>query len=73
MLLIGEFVPNDDRSANRDVVRPQHAVHTPAGDVFTMKDYHERLKGAGVPHNQDDSHTMGGVAANPRREVASRQ
>jgi hypothetical protein len=26
-----------------------------------------------VPHNQDDSHTMGGVAANPRREVSQRK
>jgi 3-hydroxy-5-methyl-1-naphthoate 3-O-methyltransferase len=49
MLLIGEFVPNDDRSGPPIAMLfgLNMLLHTPAGDVFTMKDYREWLKGAG--------------------------
>jgi hypothetical protein len=49
MLLIGEFVPNDDRSGPPIAMlfSLNMLLHTPAGDVFTMKDYREWLKGAG--------------------------
>jgi len=49
MLLIGEFVANDDRTgpAIPMLFGLNRLLHTPAGDVFTMKDYREWLKGAG--------------------------
>jgi len=49
MLLIGEFVPNDNRTGPPVAMLfgLNMALHTPAGDVFTMKEYREWLKGAG--------------------------
>jgi 3-hydroxy-5-methyl-1-naphthoate 3-O-methyltransferase len=49
MLLIGEFVPNDDRTGPPIAMLfgLNMLLHTPVGDVFTMKDYREWLKGAG--------------------------
>lgn len=49
MLLIGEFIPNDDRTGPPIAMLfgLNMLLHTPGGDVFTMKDYREWLKGAG--------------------------
>jgi hypothetical protein len=49
MLLIGEFVPNDERSgpALPLLFGLNMLLHTPAGDVFTMREYREWLKKAG--------------------------
>jgi hypothetical protein len=49
MLLIGEFVPSDDRTGPPIAMLfgLNMLLHTPVGDVFTMKDYREWLKGAG--------------------------
>ena len=49
MLLIGEFVPNDDRTGPPIAMLfgLNMLLHTPVGDVFTMKEYREWLKGAG--------------------------
>jgi len=49
MLLIGEFVPNDDRTGPPIAMLfgLNMLLHTPAGDVFAMKDYREWLKRAG--------------------------
>jgi len=49
MLLIGEFVPNDDRTGPPTAMLfgLNMLLHTPVGDVFTMKDYREWLKRAG--------------------------
>ncbi len=43
MLLIGEFVPNDERSgpALPLLFGLNMLLHTPAGDVFTMREYRE--------------------------------
>jgi hypothetical protein len=48
MLLIGEFVPNDQRSAPALplLFGLNMLLHTPQGDVFTMREYRE-LKEAG--------------------------
>ena len=48
-LLIGEFVPNDDRTGPPTAMLfgLNMLLHSPLGDVFTMKDYREWLKGAG--------------------------
>ncbi len=45
MLLIGEFVPNDERSgpALPLLFGLNMLLHTPAGDVFTMREYREWL------------------------------
>jgi ubiquinone/menaquinone biosynthesis C-methylase UbiE len=60
MLLIGEFVPNDQRSgpALPLLFGLNMLINTAAGDVFTMREYREWLKEAGfrkvatlaVPH-----------------------
>jgi ubiquinone/menaquinone biosynthesis C-methylase UbiE len=60
MLLIGEFVPNDQRTgpALPLLFGLNMLINTPAGDVFTMREYREWLKEAGfrkvvslaVPH-----------------------
>jgi SAM-dependent methyltransferase len=49
MLLIGEFVPNDERSgpAAPLLFGLNMLIGTPAGDVFTMREYREWLKEAG--------------------------
>ncbi len=49
MLLIGEFVPNDNRTGPPIAMLfgLNMLLHTPVGDVFTMKEYREWLKGAG--------------------------
>jgi ubiquinone/menaquinone biosynthesis C-methylase UbiE len=49
MLLIGEFVPNNDRSGPAIPVLfgLNMMLHTPVGDVFTMQDYREWLRRAG--------------------------
>jgi hypothetical protein len=49
MLLIGEFVPNDERSgpALPLLFGLNMLINTPAGDVFTMREYREWLKEAG--------------------------
>ncbi len=49
MLLIGEFIPNDDRTGPPIAMLfgLNMLLHTPVGDVFTMKDYREWLKRAG--------------------------
>lgn len=49
MLLIGEFVPNDERSgpALPLLFGLNMLLYTPAGDVFTMREYREWLKEAG--------------------------
>lgn len=49
MLLIGEFVPNDERSgpASALLFGLNMLINTPAGDVFTMREYREWLKEAG--------------------------
>jgi ubiquinone/menaquinone biosynthesis C-methylase UbiE len=49
MLLIGEFVPNDERSgpAWPLLFGLNMLVNTPAGDVFTMREYRAWLKEAG--------------------------
>lgn len=49
MLLIAEFVPNDDRSgpALPMLFGLNMMLHLPDGDVFTMKEYREWLKAAG--------------------------
>jgi ubiquinone/menaquinone biosynthesis C-methylase UbiE len=60
MLLIGEFIPNDQRTgpALPLLFGLNMLINTPAGDVFTMREYREWLKEAGfrkvatlaVPH-----------------------
>ena len=49
ILLIGEFVANDDRTGPPIAMlfALNMLLHTPAGDVFTMKDYRGWLKSAG--------------------------
>jgi ubiquinone/menaquinone biosynthesis C-methylase UbiE len=49
MLLIGEFVPNDERSGPPLplLFGLNMLINTPAGDVFTMREYREWLKEAG--------------------------
>lgn len=49
MLLIGEFVPNDERSgpAGPLLFGLNMLINTPTGDVFTMREYREWLKQAG--------------------------
>ena len=49
MLLIGEFIPNDDRSgpAAPLLFGLNMLINTPNGDVFTMREYREWLKAAG--------------------------
>ena len=49
MLLIGEFIPNDERSgpAGPLLFGLNMLINTPAGDVFTMREYREWLKEAG--------------------------
>jgi len=49
MLLIGEFVPNDDRTgpAAPLLFGLNMLINTPSGDVFTMHEYREWLKEAG--------------------------
>ena len=49
MLLIGEFVPNDERSgpALALLFGLNMLINTPAGDVFTMREYREWLSEAG--------------------------
>jgi SAM-dependent methyltransferase len=49
MLLIGEFVPNDQRSgpAAPLLFGLNMLLNTPAGDVFTMREYRAWLKEAG--------------------------
>lgn len=49
MLLIGEFVPNDDRSgpATPLLFALNMLINTEAGDVFTMREYRGWLKQAG--------------------------
>jgi hypothetical protein len=49
MLLIGEFVPNDERSgpAAPLLFGLNMLINTPAGDVFTMREYRAWLKEAG--------------------------
>jgi hypothetical protein len=49
MLLIGEFIPNDDRTgpAAAMLFGLNMLLHTPVGDVFTMNEYRGWLKGAG--------------------------
>lgn len=49
MLLIGEFVPNDERSgpAWPLLFGLNMLINTPAGDVFTMREYRGWLKEAG--------------------------
>ena len=49
MLLIGEFVPNDQRSAPALplLFGLNMLLHTPQGDVYTMSEYREWLKEAG--------------------------
>jgi SAM-dependent methyltransferase len=49
MLLIGEFVPNDERSgpALPLLFGLNMLLHTLAADVFTMREYREWLKKAG--------------------------
>jgi 2-polyprenyl-3-methyl-5-hydroxy-6-metoxy-1,4-benzoquinol methylase len=48
-LLIAEFVPNEDRTgpALPMLFGLNMMLHTPAGDVFTMKEYRQWLKEAG--------------------------
>jgi 3-hydroxy-5-methyl-1-naphthoate 3-O-methyltransferase len=49
MLLIGEFIPNDDCTGPPVAMLfgLNMLLHTPVGDVFTMKEYRGWLKGAG--------------------------
>lgn len=49
MLLIAEFIPNDDRTgpALPMLFGLNMALHTPEGDVFTLKEYRAWLKEAG--------------------------
>lgn len=49
MLLIGEFVPNDERTGPEIplLFGLNMLVNTPAGDVFTMRQYREWLRAAG--------------------------
>jgi 3-hydroxy-5-methyl-1-naphthoate 3-O-methyltransferase len=49
MLLIGEFVPNDERSGPEMplLFSLNMLLNTPAGDVFTMREYREWLREAG--------------------------
>jgi len=49
LLLIAELIPNNDRTgpASAMMFGINMLVHTPDGDVFTMKDYREWLKAAG--------------------------
>jgi 3-hydroxy-5-methyl-1-naphthoate 3-O-methyltransferase len=49
MLLIAEMVPNDDRTGPPGpmLFGLNMLLHTPDGDVFTMKEYREWLKAAG--------------------------
>jgi 3-hydroxy-5-methyl-1-naphthoate 3-O-methyltransferase len=49
MLLIGEFIPNDDRSgpAMPLLFALNMLIKTDSGDVFTLKEYREWLKAAG--------------------------
>ncbi|HLX38254.1 MAG TPA: methyltransferase, partial [Candidatus Binataceae bacterium] len=49
MLLIAELIPNDDRSgpALPMLFGLNMMIHTPGGDVFTMKDYRGWLKDSG--------------------------
>jgi len=49
LLLIAEFIPNNDRTgpASAMMFGINMLLHTPNGDVFTMKDYREWLKAAG--------------------------
>jgi 3-hydroxy-5-methyl-1-naphthoate 3-O-methyltransferase len=49
MLLIAEFIPNDDRSGPPlpMLFGLNMMVHVPEGDVFTMKEYRAWLKAAG--------------------------
>lgn len=72
MLLIGEFVPNDDRTEPPVAMLfgLNMLLHTPVGDVFTLKEYREWLKGAGFRSNQNNSNAIGGIATNPGEEVA---
>lgn len=50
LLLIAEFIPNNDRTgpASAMMFGINMLLHTPHGDVFTMKDYREWLKAAGL-------------------------
>jgi ubiquinone/menaquinone biosynthesis C-methylase UbiE len=49
MLLIAEFIPNDDRTGPSLplLFGLNMMLHSPVGDVFTMKDYRSWLKAAG--------------------------
>jgi 3-hydroxy-5-methyl-1-naphthoate 3-O-methyltransferase len=49
LLLIAEFIPNNDRTgpARAMLFGINMLLHTPDGDVFTMKEYREWLKAAG--------------------------
>jgi O-methyltransferase domain/Dimerisation domain len=49
MLLIAEFIPNDDRTgpALPMLFGLNMMIHVPDGDVFTMKEYRGWLKGSG--------------------------
>ena len=49
LLLIAEFIPNNDRTgpAGAMMFGINMLLHTPDGDVFTMKEYREWLKAAG--------------------------
>jgi len=49
MLLIAEFIPNNDRTGPPKAMMfgINMLLHTPDGDVFTMKEYREWLKTAG--------------------------
>jgi ubiquinone/menaquinone biosynthesis C-methylase UbiE len=49
MILIADMVPNDERTAPSLplVFALNMLIHTEQGDVFTMKEYNEWLKGAG--------------------------
>jgi hypothetical protein len=50
MILIAEFVPNDQRTgpAIPLLFGLNMLVNSPAGDVFTMREYREWLKAAGM-------------------------
>ncbi len=49
MLLIGEFVPNDERSGSEIALLfgLNMMINTPGGDVYTMREYREWLQAAG--------------------------
>jgi len=72
MLLIGEFVPNDDRTGPPVTMLfgLNMLLHTLVGDVFMMKEYREWLKGAGFRSINTIRTPSAWVTTNPRTEVA---